>query len=360
MTSKIAPEEGGTRQPIAGPLAWHGPDLANSGDWIWPLDAEALAELDTGLRGIAARGLSWPDFGREDFPLPHLGPILDRVADRLEHGKGIALIRGLPTARYTVEEMRQIFWGLASHLGAIRHQNPEGELFGEVRDEMRAFGQVLGETFQPGGDVPLTSRARTRTNGPLRFHTDRTDLLALLCARPARAGGAKLIASSITIHNEILARRPDLLELLFEDYHHVPQDQDGDDNQRHYALPVFASRDGHFAGQYTRTAVEAAQGIPGVPRMTAAQDEALDLHARIAHETSHRLRLEAGDFLILNSHVTYHAREVYEDADGPDRDRLLLRLWISPPNSRPLPESFARLWGSTEAGVPRGGILQRA
>lgn len=359
MTSDTA-LKGGARQPIVGPLAWHGSDLANSDDWIWPLDAEAQAELDAGLRGVEARGLSWPRFGRADFPLPRLGPTLERVADGLEHGKGIVLIRGLPTARYTVEEMRRIFWGLASHLGAIRNQNPEGEVFGEVRDEMRAFGQVLGETFQPGGEVPLTSRARTRTNGPLRFHTDRTDLLALLCARPAQAGGANLIASSVTIHNEILARRPDLLELLFADYHHVPQDQDGDDNQRHYALPVFAIRDGFFTSQYTRTAVEAAQQVPGVPPMTAAQDEALDLHAQIAHETCHRLRLEAGDFLILNSHVTYHAREAYQDEDGPDRDRLLLRLWISPPNSRPLPAGFEHLWGSIEPGVPRGGVEQRA
>ena len=128
--------------------------------------------------------------------------------------------------------------------GRSHERRRVGEIFGEVRDEMRAFGHVVGETFQPGGEVAITSRARTRTNGPLRFHTDRTDLLSLLCARQARAGGANLIASSVTIHNEILARRPDLLDLLFADYHHVPQDQDGEDNQRHYALPVFAIRDG--------------------------------------------------------------------------------------------------------------------
>lgn len=58
--------------------------------------------------------------------------------------------------------------------------------------------------------------------------------------------------------------------------------------------------------------------------------------------------------------MTYHARTAYEDADGPDRDRLLLRLWLAPPNSRALPAPYAAIWGTTEPGVPRGGIAQPA
>ena len=44
----------------------------------------------------------------------------------------------------------------------------------------------------------------------------------------------------------------------------------------------------------------------------------------------------------------------------PDRDRLLLRLWLAPPNSRALPPGFEVLWGTTAPGVPRGGIAQPA
>ena len=39
-----------------------------------------------------------------------------------------------------------------------------------------------------------------------------------------------------------------------------------------------------------------------------------------------------------------------------DRRRHLMRLWVAPPNERPLPEEYAELWGSTEPGK-RGGIL---
>ena len=37
--------------------------------------------------------------------------------------------------------------------------------------------------------------------------------------------------------------------------------------------------------------------------------------------------------------------------------RLLFRTWISPFNSRPLPSSadYQKVWGSVEAGKPRGG-----
>ena len=35
--------------------------------------------------------------------------------------------------------------------------------------------------------------------------------------------------------------------------------------------------------------------------------------------------------------------------------RHLLRLWVAPPNDRPLPEEYAELWDSTQPGK-RGGI----
>jgi len=41
--------------------------------------------------------------------------------------------------------------------------------------------------------------------------------------------------------------------------------------------PIFAMREGKFTTQYSRTFVEAAQKIATIPRITPAQDEALDL-----------------------------------------------------------------------------------
>ena len=40
------------------------------------------------------------------------------------------------------------------------------------------------------------------------------------------------------------------------------------------------------------------------------------------------------------------------------QERLLFRLWLSVPNSRPLPEGFDVLWGSIAPGAIRGGAEQ--
>ena len=92
--------------------------------------------------------------------------------------------------------------------------------------------------------------------------------------------------------------------------------------------------------------------------MTAAQDEALDLWAEMCEELSYTMDIQPGDIQLLNNHVVYHARTTYEDDPRPGRDRFLMRLWLSMPNSRALPEGYESLWGSIEPGALRGGIAQ--
>jgi hypothetical protein len=344
---------------IDGPAAWRGPDLAATTAWTRRLTPADLDEIEAALRAAESKGLGWRDIGRDDFPLPGLGPVLAEVLDELEHGRGLVLLRGLPVDRYGEDELRRLFWGLGTHLGTARYQNAQGELIGEVRDEVRLYGEVKQPGVGGAAGAPPTSRARARSSGPLRFHTDRADVVALLCVRQARAGGLSKICSSVAVHNAILARRPDLHALLCQDYPRSRQGEERGGEAQVYALPVFAARDGRFTSQYSRTFVEAAQRLPGVPRLTPAQEEALDLLAEVAEELSFTMALEPGDIQLLNNHVIYHARTPYEDDPAPRRDRLLLRLWLSVPNSRPLPEGFEVLWGRIEAGALRGGIAQR-
>lgn len=200
--------------------------------------------------------------------------------------------------------------------------------------------------------------ARARSSGPLRFHSDRADVIALMCVRPAKAGGVSKLASSVAVHNAMLARRPELCALLYGDYYRSRLGEELGGENAYYALPVWGLRDGRFTSHYSRTFVEAAQNLPGVPKMTADQDEALDLHAAIAEELCHHVALEAGDINFINNHVVYHARTAYEDDDAANSDRLLMRLWLSMPNSRALPEGHEVLWGNIEAGAPRGGVRE--
>ena len=346
------------RERIDGPAAWRGEELARATDWIRPFAAAEVDELDAALRAVQARGLPWAKITRGDFPLPRLSRGLAEVAEALEHGRGIVVLRGLPVSRYTDEELKQLYFGLGTHLGTARHQNAHGELIGEVRDEVRRYGAVNEPAVRKQAGEPVTSRYKARSNGPLRFHTDRCDVVALLCVRAARAGGFSRVVSTVAIHNAMLERRPDLDALLWQDYHRTREGEEVGGERSVYALPVFGIRDGRFTSQYSRTFVEAAQRVAGVPRLTAEQDAALDLLAELAQELCHEMWLEPGDIQLLNNHVIYHGRSAYEDAPGVDADRLLLRLWLAMPNSRPLPEGFEVLWGTTAAGAVRGGIGQ--
>ena len=110
----------------------------------------------------------------------------------------------------------------------------------------------------PKGTTFLSSYARTLTNGGLRFHTDRTDVVGLLCVRQARAGGVSKLASTPAIHNAILARRPDLLDELFQDYWRSRFGEEGTTKETAYPLPIFGLRDGKFTSHYSLTFIEAA------------------------------------------------------------------------------------------------------
>jgi hypothetical protein len=343
-----------TRTPITGPSAWHGADLDRSGDWIRTLNETHTREMAAALERVRNRPLF--QFRRADFPLPATSPLLADIGNELENGRGAVRLRGLPVERYSEDELRQIFWGIGCHLGTAVYQNATGEIMGEVRDETR----LEKPSFSPveAGKV-ASSRSRSRSTGPLRWHTDRCDVIALMCVRNAQAGGISKLASIPTIYNEILRCRPDLLALLCEDYWRSrPADEDGMRPDRVYAMPVLGLRGGKITSQYSRTYVEQAQEVAGVPKLTAAQNEALDMLAAVADEVCLHSPFAAGDIQLLNNHVVYHGRTAYEDDATTKQDRLLLRLWLSVPNSRPLPAGFETLWGSIDPGAVRGGVVQ--
>jgi hypothetical protein len=344
------------RRPIVGPVAWRGAELGD--DWIRPLPPGAAEEIDLALDAVKARGLAWRDITRDDFALPTFSAALAQLGNELEHGRGFARLRGLPVVHYDEDDLRKIFWGIGTHLGTARYQNADGELIGKVRDEVRALGAVH-EVFKPdaGLNFPRSSRAKSRSNGPLRFHTDRCDTIGLMCARPAKAGGISKLVSAVAIHNEILKRRPDLLEVLYGDYYRCRVGEEKGGETKAYALPVFAVEQGYFTTQYSRTFVETAPSVPGVPALSARQVEALDLLHEVGEELCAQAYFEPGDMQFLNNHVIYHARSAFEDDDA-GHDRLLFRLWLSMPDSRPLPKGHEVLWGSIEAGALRGGIAQ--
>lgn len=345
--------------PISGPSAWDGRDIAASHRWIRTLSGEAVAEIEAALHHVRRRGLGWSEIARADFPLPGLSGLFDDIRDELENGSGMIQLRGLPVDR-PEDDLRRIWFGLGTHLGTPLYQNKSGELMRAIRDEGGAAqaGQRYGQIDEGGGKTFLSSYARTLTNGQLRFHTDRCDAVGLLCVRQAAEGGVSRLASSPAVHNAMLARRPDLAAALYQDIWRSRFGEEPGGDTMAYPLPIFGQRDGRFTSHYSLTYIEAAQKMADVPRLTAAQREAIDLLMALAEELSFEMRFAPGDIQLLNNHVIYHARTAFVDDPATRQDRMLLRLWLALPNSRALPQGHEVLWRSTDPGAHRGGIGQ--
>lgn len=334
---------------IGGPAAWRGQQLAHRGFWARKFLGLELDALDEALRHAEDAP---PALRARGFAIPALKPLLDTLARELETGAGVVRLSGLPVQRYSHAQLRTLFWGLCVNIGTPLPQNTRGEFIGEVKDE--------GGAAMALENGVASARARSRSTGPLRFHTDKCDLLALLCASNGISGGVSRVVSTVAIHDEIAARRPDLLEVLYADFWRKrPADEEGPQSRPEdavFPMPVFArGPGGGFTSQYSRTYVEMAAAVPGVPELTSAQIEAMDLLAEVADELCIEAPFEAGDIQILNQHTTYHGRTAY--ADGEAGRRVLMRIWLSPPFSRALPPAHVVQWGSVAAGALRGGAM---
>lgn len=342
---------------IEGPAAWRGDELTADPSWRRTLTAGEIAALEDASAAAEARGVAPTGFAAGEFAVPELASLFSWLADRLEKGPGVARVCGVPVERLPRDTLRRLFWGFCVNLGTPMYQTAAGEIMGEVKDETGT-----GAALTYDGPGPLKSaRTVARSTGALRFHTDKTDIIALLCASNAIAGGLSKVVSSATIHNEIARRRPDLLRVLYEPYWRMrPFDEEGSDERadRTFPMPVFArGPDGSFTSQYSRTYISQAQEVPAVPRLTPAQIEAMDAIHAIGEEVCLQMPFEIGDIQFMNQHVTYHGRTSFTDDAAAGAQRLLLRIWLSAPFTRPLPAGHAVQWGDTRGGTVRGGAV---
>jgi len=329
-------------KPVVGPLVWDGKLLQDGDGWIHRWAAAELDAMRAALQRVKSRGLVPERMRRGDFELPALRERFVELGRELESGRGFLLLRGLPIDDLSIDDCKLLFWGIGLQLGVPINQTRHWQLLAEVKD--------VGEKTGTG-----TSRA-FRAPGPLRFHCDLADVLALLCVRNAKWGGSSQIVSAAAIHNAMLARRPDLLELLYRPFCFSRQGEEVAGEAPWYERPVFAERDGHFTSYFTRTFIESAQRIEQVPRLTERQQEALVMVSTLADELGLTFDMQPGDMQFLNSHLTYHSRTDYRDHVDPDLKRTLLRLWLATPFSRPLPREFEGFYGSAQGGALRGGL----
>jgi hypothetical protein len=74
-------------------------------------------------------GLYGDEVSPSTFPLPTLGPRLQRIAVDIHRGKGFAVIRGLNPDELSPEDNVLAFLGISGYIGATRgRQDEEGNM----------------------------------------------------------------------------------------------------------------------------------------------------------------------------------------------------------------------------------------
>jgi Taurine catabolism dioxygenase TauD, TfdA family len=338
------------RSAVGGAAAWLAADLAASQTWERDLDSAEIENLTRAL--IHERSVNPElDLGAmtvESFPLAGFVDEIGRLRSQLVDGVGTMVYRGFPVECFSDHELRAIWWGLNLHVGTAVSQSWRGDVIGDVRD----LG--TGITGQAG-------RGYT-SNSELNFHSDASDVTGLFFLRQGRTGGVSRMASSVAVHNEILCRRPDLLDVLHEPFTVSCQANELPGDPPWYELPVYGRNGDDVSCALVKTNILWAAKNTGAPALSDAQVEAVEFLSSVAAEPQFWLerRFEAGTMWFCSNHTVLHMRTEFTDFDDVTRKRHLLRIWLSLPNGRELPQSFAPFFRDVRAGAVRGGYPSRS
>ncbi|MDE0853455.1 MAG: TauD/TfdA family dioxygenase [Nevskia sp.] len=310
------PHVGMRIEPLSSPAAWRGAEARTRTEWQVRLAGTEVAELRAAVAAAQATGKPLGQLTRPDFPLPGLAARIGEWRNEIRHGRGFVLIRGVPVEEWSTAQCEVFFWCLGQHLGIPGAQNPEGDLLGHVRDQ------------RGSGDARYY-----RTNKALAVHCDAADAVGLMCLRPARSGGLSQITSSVAVYNELLRRAPALVSRLYRPFYF---DTKGEGGVRAFPIAPCRYADGELRTFWQSDYFRSVRGVPWAPPLSAEEHRLLDLYDEIANSDEFRLDmdLQPGDVQLISNHTILHARSGFTDWPEPERQRHLLRLWISLPASR--------------------------
>lgn len=333
-------------QPVIGPQAWYGPDMARRRDeWIHVLSAAEIAELRQAIARVEAAGMDVVDIRPADFALPTLGRVLREVKKDMFEGRGFAVLRGFPVAELTPLQRGLGYFGIGSHFGEATPQNAKGHALGHVCDLGVDYGTPTGRGYQ--------------TNARLPYHTDSADMVGLLCVNTAKSGGQNSVVSSVTLYNEMISRRPDLARVLMGPVYRDRRDEIEPGQGPWYCIPVFNPFQGRVFSTHVRSSVRKAQRFSEVPRISPQLEEAMDLLDALAEDPALHLDMDfqRGDMQFVCNHFLLHSRTSFEDFPEPQRRRHLLRLHLACTDGPALPPVFENLRGYNKDGRPDGTLM---
>ena len=308
------------------PSAWQASQNSKSSFTI-ELTPRHLEALDNALQTVRQKTANAESITRADFCLQDIADDVDAWRNQVMDQAGIVILSGFPVDSYSKEELGMIHFGIGTHFGTAMSQS--------------VMGDRLGHVVNVGGKDPKERAYRNSTE--LDMHTDACDVVAMMCLQKAMTGGYSGYVSAISVYNEVLRRRPDLMPILITGfhYHRFGEEEPGQAPVTEEKIPVFSFADGYLSVNYLRSYIEMAAEENQEP---LSEDEmaALNLVDEIAHDENFALKFitQPGEAVFFNNLTILHNRTAFEDSDVPELKRHFLRLWLVAHQPRPACDSL--------------------
>lgn len=303
------------REPTRDPMAWVGGDYRKD-DLAFDLSRRNVAALEDIL--LRVKDVPRDEITRELAAHPQLDDDLAKVYREVIHGRGLVILRGVPVANHSIEEIEKIYWAILMHWGPLLSNNSFGHKMVRVQQELL-----------PGGVQPARG---TKSAQELAMHNDSGDTFALLCVHQAVSGGESQFSSGPAAHDTILAERPDLLPILYRGFPQHRRSEQYDDQPAitPYDVPVFSNNKGKICINFTYSSIIPALHELG-REMTPLEQEAIDFLREVLLRQQIDVRMDPGEASVANNFAMCHSRSDFVDGTTPETRRLVLRAWNEVP-----------------------------
>ena len=306
------------KNEISGSLAWKRDDITNS-DWRIKLPPQVLDELENLISFLRVNPTPLEVLDPKDFDLDACSMFMQTVRDILSDGTGLAIVSKLPTTKFNEDELKQIYWILSNMIARPVAQSFDGRLLYDVIDT----GQKIGTRTR--GDL---------TNQELSWHKDYgfnfpPPFIGLLFINTAPKGGISRVASMLTAHNILRENHPRYLKRLYEPFWWNRQGEHPEEDNPTHFYPIFSSDGKTVRGRFIKWLLYKGYELMEENFDQLGQDAIEKMFDIMSDPVNHLMfDLEPGEIQFMNNFVVAHSRSDYQDKDGSNKKRHLVRIFL--------------------------------
>ena len=246
--------------------------------------------------------------------------ILDFKNKILIDGIGFFVIDGKCFTDFSKEELIEIYENICKILGTLYIQNDKNQKLVQVQDR--------GKSIKSGGRYHQTKEGGS-------FHTDSPqwgnvpDFIGMYCVNPAKKGGESKFVSAYSIHNEMLKKHKQFLEMLYQQFYFDKRGEFESEESSTVFEPIFTYKDNQLKCRYLRNYINDGHKLQDIP-LSKEQNEALDYFDKIIHDENLAVsyNLKQNDMVFFNNNRVIHGRTSFEDFEDIEKKRLMIRTWI--------------------------------